>query len=367
MPINKKQLELNQTKNDQAGKELDDELNDILEDEGEAIEPTKKETKKVPESEEIEDEETTPKEEEEEEESPGDEEEEEPTEEEEEEPKPEEEEEKTPKEEKKEEKKAVERPNKFIPLEKYIPEKKQWQKDKDDLEIANKKIADLEKINESDKTNEEKEEAIKKMAEEYDTPPKFLKDILKLVEGGEKVSPKEVVEEEREKKEEEEVPAPEAEKTEDEIVEEFDTEFEDFTPQIKKLYPKATEGQIKEAKKSMDEFAHSEGLSKYPLDHILKIQKESFDKILSSTPNNPGIEGGKQGAGGFKEVSAKSFKKDADGTYDFGGLHKMEDGPKKEALVNGLPLEAWDAYVTDLDSNQELKVTKNDGRVVSLK
>ena len=352
--IDKQKLEENQAKNDQAEKELDEELNEALEGEGDSIEPGGEEPKKPEEKPEEEEEEESEDESEEEpeegESKEGDEEE----------PEEESKEEKKEEEEKPQEK--VERPKKFIPLPKYQEEKKAWQEDKKNLDEAKKTIEDLKKINDKDQTKAEEDEELKALADEFDTPIKFVQDLMGILKKGQKIEPETIVE----KKDAEEEPA-NKEATQDQIVENFGKEFDAFTPELKKRYPDASPEQLEEARKAMDEFAHSEEYSNYKLGDITKLNKKDFDDILGTSPNNPGVEGGKAGKRGVNQITSSSFKADADGNYDFDSLHKMEAGDKKETLIDGLSIEAWDAYVQDLDTQTELKVAKNDGRIVALK
>lgn len=358
MTLDKKRLERNQAKNDQAQKELDDELKEAQEDEGDFIEPDKEKEKpdekpdKEEEEKEVEDEEDdeTPEKEEKSEDEDEDKEESEEDEED------EEEDEEKPGE-------KIERPKKYIPLNKYQDEKKGWKQDKANLETANKKIAELEKLNKKDLTNAKRKKAVEKLAKKWDTETGFVDDLLDVLDEGNDIKPETIVEKDKTDKK----PVEKSEITQDQIIEQFDGEFKDFLPDLKKKYPKANKKQIKEAKKTMDEFAHAPRYNKYPLEDIMKINSKDFDTILGKTPNKIGLEEGKLGSGAFNDISAKSFKKDKEGNYDFASLHKLPEGSKKEAIVDNLSPEAWDAYVDEVGERQDLKVTKNDGRIVNLK
>lgn len=346
MNIDKQKLEENQAKNNQAQRMLDEELEEALKSEGDYIEPSD-----IPEEKKVEEPITIPDEDHEDEDI--------------EEEKDEEidnpkEPEKTPEEkpEVKEQPPKIERPQKYIPLQKYQEEKKQHQRE---LEEARNKIAELEKISLKNQSEEDDDEDLKKLAEKWDTPVDFIKELKTTLDKGNKIKPETIVEQDKIEEK------PIAPKSQEEITELYEKEFDSFSPDLKKEYPNATPEQLIEAKKLMDELSHSQGFNNYPLDHILKINKGDFDEILTSAPDNPGIEGGRQGNSGFKAVSASSFKKDANGHYDFSTLHKMPDGEKKEELVDNLSLDAWEAYVQSLASNEELKVTKNDGKIVRLK
>ncbi len=355
MTLDKQKLEANQAKNDQAEKELDQELKDVQEDEGDSIEPEEEPQK----PEEDVDEDQDQEEDEEDDSSDDEDSDEEPEDDQEEEPE-------KPKDDSEDEPEADrERPKKYIPLPKYQEEKKAWQSDKQKLEEANKIIDDLKKVDSKKQTEDEEEKALEKLAEKWDTPIEFLKDVKGVVEKGGKIKPETIVE----KKETEEKPVENGSKaiSQEEIVKRFDDEFTSFESTLKKQYPNATTDQLAEAKKVMDEFAHTEEFGNYKLGHIMKINSSDFKEILGKTKNNPGIEGGKPGNRGVQEMTSKSFKKDADGNYNFKSLHKMENGLKKEELVDSLSVDAWDAYVQDLDYQSEMKVTKNDGRIIALK
>jgi len=345
MTRDKKNLEQNQAKNDRAQKELDEELDKALEGEGDAIEDDDvEEEEETPEEEEGEEEEETLKEDDEEEE-----------EEEEEEETPEEEPEK--KEEKKPEKRKVARPQKYIPLKKYQEDKKKWKQS----------IQDIKDAQQVDETKKEKKNRLKKLAEKHDTSIEFLEELTDIIDSGEEVKPEAVIEKKEKKTEIEKKPIEEKTPTNEEIVEQFDSEFDEFSSDLKKQYPKATEEQIAEAKKIMDQHAHTPEFENTILEHILKIKKEDFDAVLGDSPNNQGVEGGRPSGEGFREIKANSFKKDKDGYYNFSSLHKMPEGSKKEKIIDDMPPEQWEAYVNSMGDGNGMQLKKDGGRTINLK
>lgn len=357
MKINKKnQLDLNQTKKDQA--DLDEEFNKILEDEGDFIDQSDEEQEEEKKEEENDDE----KEEENKDEQIEEEEKEEEIDD------KKEEEKKENNQRNQREDKSISRPKKYIPISKYQEDKKNWKETKEELEKANEKIAELEKANNESKTKKEKNEKLKELADKYDTSVEFLEDLVDTLDRGEKIDTKTITEEDRKNQEEDKNFKPEnKDLSQDEIVENFNKEFETFVPGIKDLYPKATQEQIDQAKEVMDQFAHSEEFSNTPLNHIIKINQKDFDDILGTAPKNQGLESGRSGGSGLSDTKSKPFKKHEDGTYDFSKIHKMADGTDKNKAVDELPLEAWEAYINDVESESETRVRKKDGRIISLK
>jgi len=350
MTIDKEKLDQNQAKNDLAQKELDEELKETLEDEGEYIEPKEDEEKPDPKPEETP---PDPKPDEEEEETPPEKEDEKPT------PPPE------PEPKKARETKPVEekRPAKYIPLDKYQDKKKAWQKDKEELEVAKTKIAELEELNKKEQSKAKEDEALEELADKWDTPIEFIRDLKDKLLEGQNVKPQTIVDEKKEAIENKE-PEP---ITEEQIIENFNKEFDEFAPSLKSKYPKLTDDQLSQAKEELDKLAHTEEFSNYQLNHILAINKDKFKDILYTAPDNPGVEGGRPGRRASGSITSNSFKPDADGNYNFSSLMKMEAGEKRDEIVDGLPPEVWEAYVTELASEESFKVATNDGSVRNMR
>lgn len=342
MNIDKQKLEQNQAKNDYAQKQLDDELRQVQENEGEYIEPDEEADSQKPtpieKLDEGDDEEVIP------------------------EVKPDE---IIPEKDEKPEPKT-ERPEKYIPLPKYKEEKEGWRTKEEELkknlDDANKKIEELTALHDSKATDKQKSERLQKLAEKWDTPIEFLEELQETIKEGDKIKPETIVEQ----KQTVERPVELKPKSQEEIVESFNKEFEGFIPNLKNTYPDVTEQQLKDAQKLMDEYAHSKDFANYPLEHIMKINKKDFDDILGEIKDNPGVEGSKPGGSTFKEVKASEFKPDATGYIDFSKIHGMPEGDKKSKIIDDLSPEIWDKYVQDLASNAGIKVIDN-GRVIQLK
>jgi hypothetical protein len=342
-----KNLEGNQPKNDQAEKDLDAELQKVLDDEGAAIEPSEGDSKPEPVK-------------------PVD-----PV-------KPEEEPDKIEpkvdpvkpepvKQEPEPKKDPVERPQRFIPIPKYKEEKKTWEdralKAEQERDEALKKKAELEAIAATTQSKDEEEEAITKFCEENDMEVGAVKGLMKLLNKGESIDKKDIDNAAVVPVKPDEIKAP----SQEDIVASFNKEFESFTPDIKKIYPDANEEQIKEAQKVMDEFAHSPSFNRYPLSHILAIKKGDFDLIFGKSQERDGIEGGRGTGKQSVGLSANDFSPDASGAYDFSVLHSMQDGETKQAFIDGLStdrpkvgvLSPFEAYIKDLEEKKEYGVNSN--------
>jgi len=346
----KKNLDQNQTKNDLARKELDDELKETQEDQGDAIEQDQEENK---EEEEKEDEDKEDEEDEEIEEKEDEEEEEE-----------EDEENKEDEEEKDKEKNKIERPQKYIPLKKYKDEKGKWKSDREELKKANETIAELKTANSKEETKFKRKETLKKIADKFDTSIEFLEELSDVMSEGREVEPEAIID----KKETEKKPVSKKPLSNDQIVKLFDDEFDGFIKDvIKEEYPNANEEQIEDVKKLMDQHAHTDKYKRYPLNDIMKLNKKDFSDILADNPSNNGVEGGKPGSGKFKKINNESFKENKDGYYNFDLLHKMDEGKAKAKIVQELKPEQWNAYVNDIENGEGVKVKKKDGREIHLK
>ena len=341
--IDEKRLEQNQIKNKQAQDDLDKEFEEIADDDDDLSKEDKKtdlepkEEEKPEEKEEVEEEEKEEK-------------------------KPEEKEEAPKEEDKKEPSNKKTRTTKFIPLGKYKKEKDGWkQKNKtatEELEVAKKTITELEKIKAGDESVSKKKAKLQELADKHGTDVSFLEELVDVLDEGKEIKPETIVD----KKETDKKPVVE-DKTQEDIVKEFDNEFESFMPDLKKQYPNATEEQLSEVKNMMDQFAHAEDFKDYPLSHIMKINQKDFNDVLGKVKDNQGVEGARAGGSGVEEITSNSFKKDANGQYDFAQLHSMDDGPEKDKIVDGMDVDVWDKYTMDLASEEELKVTKKDGTV----
>lgn len=340
-----KNLEGNQPKNDQAEKDLDVELQKVLENEGAAIEPSEDDPKPEPIKPEEKPDNIEPKED--------------PVK-----PEPA----KTEPEPKKE---NQERPQRFIPIPKYREEKKVWEdravKAEQERDEALKKKAELEAIAATIQSKDEEEEALTKFCEENDMEVGAVKGLMTLLGKGKTIDKKDIDNAAVEPVKPEEVSLPKQE----DIIASFNKEFESFTPDIKKMYPDANEDQIKEAQKVMDEFAHSSSFNRYPLSHILAIKKNDFDLILGRSQERDGIEGGRGTGRQAVSLTANDFSPDASGAYDFSTLHSMQDGDAKQTLIDGLStdrpksgvLSPFEAYIKDLQEKTEYGVNNN-GQVV---
>jgi len=73
----------------------------------------------------------------------------------------------------------------------------------------------------------------------------------------------------------------------------FNGEWENFIPKLKKQYPNLSDSMLKEAKDKMDELAHTEAHHTHEIDYILFKNKDIFDTLLKTAPKSKGGEIGK--------------------------------------------------------------------------
>lgn len=91
----------------------------------------------------------------------------------------------------------------------------------------------------------------------------------------------------------------------------FDTEFQQVLPNIRAAYPNATEEQIRQARKTIDDISHSEWGHDKDLDYILFKKKDELDKVFKTTGEVKkavkGPETSRFGQGAPRGLTAKDF------------------------------------------------------------
>jgi len=70
----------------------------------------------------------------------------------------------------------------------------------------------------------------------------------------------------------------------------FEKEWNTIQTDLQKQFPNAKQGELTEAKKVMDELAHSKEFHKYDLDYILFKNKDKFETILKVAKNSKSAE-----------------------------------------------------------------------------
>jgi len=87
-----------------------------------------------------------------------------------------------------------------------------------------------------------------------------------------------------------------------EQVQSFEREWTDNLPQLKQHFPNAKAEDLEEAKKIVDQVAHSKKFHIYPLDYVIWKNLDKLKPILTRPATNKGVEGsGKARAGEGKE------------------------------------------------------------------
>jgi len=254
-----------------------------------------------------------------------------------------------------EEKNRHKRPERYIPIPKYKEEKIKRQEAETKLEEANKKITDLEKISKSKPGSKAENEKFKSFSKKYDIDEKALPELVEMIR--------------------EEVFTPEiqeklslAEKSAAELTDQshFVKEWDGYLSEIKKEFPDANKKQLDQAKKLMDQLAHTKKFHQNDIDYVFFKNKSEFSDILSEIQGKKGFEAGRIGKGKPGQVSGKDIKKDKNGRYDFSSLDNLS-GEDKDKVLSEMNPEAYMDYIDHIESDEMgLEVNRN-GRKIMLK
>lgn len=250
----------------------------------------------------------------------------------------------------------VNRPATFIPVDKYTNEKKAWNTEKAELQ---QKIADLEAAGQG--TPAQVANNIEELALEYDADPKFIEKLVSLAREGMENST-----EHREL-----LQQMQNTHAQNKEVEAYEAEFaEDAVPQLKRMYPNATQEQLDMAKKVLWEPSHTEANAKTKLRHIVVDIQEQLDGIFVTSepeaprepePNMHGMESRKPGAGAPSALTASDFK----GKKDFSELDSMNPEQSRQIVLD-MDGATYSDYINYHKSKSDLTVFRN-GRKVNLK
>ena len=253
-----------------------------------------------------------------------------------------------------EDKEPRKRPKRYIPIPQYQDEKKQWGKDKEALEASNVKVKELQSIIDKGVDKPDEKVAIKGWAEKHKMSEEAATELIDIVRKN--ISSPDSDLEEKVNRIADKVVTQESESY-------FKEEIKkDFLPEIKKQYPDATKAQINKAVEIMDEIAHTEKKYKSTsLDYIFFKEADQFADAFGDNVGVHGAERGSIGHGRATGLSAKDFKPDKKGNYDFKQLHEMEDSEVKQGIVSKLDAFATVAYVNSIPEDLEIR---RDGNAV---
>ena len=248
-----------------------------------------------------------------------------------------------------------ERPERYIPIPKYKEEKTKRQEAETKLEEAKKKITDLEKISKSKPGSKVENEKFKSFSKKYDIDEKALPELVEMIR--------------------EEVFTPEiqeklslAEKNANELTDQghFNTEWEGCLSDLKKEFPDANKKQLDQARKLMDQLAHTKKYHQADLDYVFFKNKSEFSDILSEIQGKKGVESGRIGKGKPGQVSGKDIKKDKSGKYDFSSLDSLS-GDEKDKVLSEMNPEAYMDYIDHIESDEFGVEINRNGRKITLK
>lgn len=175
---------------------------------------------------------------------------------------------------------------KFIPAWKLEVTKKKF------AERESKLLGELESFKKvstpqekGDASNEDVKDQIEKIGQEYGTDPKFIEEILGLVDKGKSI-PSDLVDR---------LQKLEIEKQEAQEENEFASEFDrDVAPLVKESYPEISDSALQKVKSAIHDMAFTEEYHKLPLAKILKAEKESIDKLIPALKKKT-MDDGKSG------------------------------------------------------------------------
>lgn len=261
----------------------------------------------------------------------------------------------------------VDRPVAYIPMPKYLSEKKEWEGKATTAEQraidAEAKVAELTKIasqGEGAQKDEDIEEFMAQTGFDKETVEGFLKLAEKRLSKGETMSA-----------EDKALLARATGLVKDaEITEAYQKEFESIgTATLKQTYPNATPEQTAKVRELMDKVSHTADNHDKPLDFLMFKNKDEIAKIMTGEPEAPApatkktLEPTRMGNGKQTVLTANDFK---DGKTEFSALADMDASQRSEIIKNFDPhtYQKFIGYAKDQSSG--LEVMRN-GKKVFLK
>lgn len=262
----------------------------------------------------------------------------------------------------------VQRPEKYIPLPKYLDEKKDWEREKQRLEDNIKELTNIANQGESDK----KDEAKKAIAEAVGVDVAVVDQILDLAKAN-TLSPEALQKIERAGAIAEEA----------QIQAEFTVEYDNVAkPTLLKLFPDAKPEQLQKARDFLDVVSHTKEFHDKPMTKVIEDNQSELSKLFvveqpkvekEPDPTPTGgktMEHGRQGAGSVISLSPSDFESKNGESVDFAPLLELNktDPEAANKIVKGLSNKAYTKFVYYLGNqeNNGIQVTR-DGKKVNLK
>ena len=259
------------------------------------------------------------------------------------------------------------RPEAYIPLPKYHAEKADWEKKAADADAARvaaeAKVAELTALA-GQKDGTQKDEDIEAFMAESGFDRATVDGLLdlaakRLQKGQSALSPEQIASVEKAT----------AIVKEAELEVAFNEEFVSFgVPEVKKLYPDATEAQLAQVKDHLDKVAHTAENKDKPLDFLIFKNKDDIAKIFNpDVPPEPQtkktIESARVGAGKQTNLSAADFK---DGATDFAALGDLDPAVRAQ-IVKDFDSKTYSNYIQYAKNTSGGLEVMRDGRKVVLK
>jgi hypothetical protein len=258
-------------------------------------------------------------------------------------------------------KKPDETPPGHIPAAEWKDKKAKYEdalKAKDD-EIArinsefSTKVEDLQKQIDGKNTSTTKEEKIEAFAKKHGIDKEQVVDLLDIVKDG-VISPDDKAKLDSATQH----AAAEEEKTY------FNNEFSNFSPDLKKQYPHATDEQLSKVKELLWEVGHKKEYFDKELDYVAFQKKDEIAKIIGPVPEGKkGIEDSHPGNGKNNVVIGKDFA----GKTDFTALKTMPEEDVKRIIKEMDPETRISFYQWSGQQDNQIVEVNRKGRVIQLK
>lgn len=242
----------------------------------------------------------------------------------------------------------------FIPMPKYLDEKKNWKLKHEEQE---KKIQELTELANRPKS-EEKDADLAKWAEKVGIEPEDAEELIKIVQ-------KKALPEDQFKSLHEAAKLAEVQQ-EHKL---FDQEFEsEAIPEIKKLFPDADESKLKKVRDFLFDASHKKETANQELGYIIYKNTDKINSLLSPEAKAEGVkatstgEKNRIGQGHRKPMTAKDFV----GAKDFSQLSDMESEEANKIFAD-FDEDTYKNYLEWVKQNDGGVEVMRNGRKIKLK
>lgn len=256
---------------------------------------------------------------------------------------------------------------KVIPIKRLHDERRKREEVEREKEELQKKLNDLTAITTKTTEGSQKEsDQIKAWAEKNSYEPEEIEGLVGIIRAGAEVNQETVLKNVFGEGANVEV-IREAVKIakETKMAAQFDGEFKQVLPDIRKQYPNATEEQITEARKKLDEISHSQWGHDKDLDYILFKKKDELDKVFKTQTTErktvKGPESSRLGQGAPRGLTAKDFT--GKNAKPFTELAKLPESDRKR-IESEMDIFTKQAYWHSQGGNTG-DILKRGGKTVS--